>query len=59
MWTHKRPYQISRLTRKSIHYHGAVGLYRALNIGRLVAFVGSGVTVAYGRPTWQKLVEVR
>jgi hypothetical protein len=32
-------------------------LSRALNIGRVIAFVGSGVPMAYGRITWQGLVE--
>jgi hypothetical protein len=31
-------------------------LSRALNIGRVIAFIGSGVPMAYGRITWQNLV---
>ncbi|MFT3727198.1 MAG: SIR2 family protein [Terricaulis sp.] len=31
-------------------------LFRALNIGRAVGFIGSGLSSAYGRPTWSKLV---
>jgi tetratricopeptide (TPR) repeat protein len=56
MWTHRRPYKRSRLTKESIRYHVVAGLYRALNIGNLVGFIGSGVTIAYGRPTWSELV---
>jgi hypothetical protein len=57
MWTHSRPYKRSTLTKNSIRYHGRIGLCRALNIGRVVGFIGSGVTVAYGRPTWHQLVD--
>jgi hypothetical protein len=32
-------------------------LARELNKGNVVAFVGSGVTVAYGRPAWSALVD--
>ena len=32
-------------------------LSRALNIGRVTAFVGSGLPMAYGRITWKGLVE--
>ena len=58
MWTHRTPYTQSRLTRESIRYHGEVGLYRALNIGNLIGFIGSGVTIAYGRPSWHELVDM-
>ena len=57
MWTHRHPYRSSRLTLQSIQYHGELGLFRALNIGRIVAFVGSGLSVAYGRPNWRELVQ--
>ena len=32
-------------------------LSRALTIGNVIAFVGSGVPMAYGRITWRALVE--
>lgn len=32
-------------------------LYRALNIGRAIGFIGSGLSSAYGRPTWSKLID--
>jgi tetratricopeptide (TPR) repeat protein len=44
------------LTRTSIARHARIGLYRALNIGNIIAFVGSGATVRFGRPTWRELV---
>ncbi|MEO1614001.1 MAG: hypothetical protein AAFU55_16830, partial [Pseudomonadota bacterium] len=31
---------------------------RALNVGRVIGFVGSGATRAYGRPSWGELVDV-
>lgn len=40
-----------------IRAQGELLLYRALNIGRAIAFVGSGLSAAYGRPTWRRLVE--
>ncbi len=33
-------------------------LQRALNTRRLIAFVGSGLSAAYGRVTWPKLAEI-
>ncbi len=56
MWTHREPYHRSQLTRSSIEYHGEIGLYRSINIGRAIGFIGSGVSVAYHRPTWRFLV---
>lgn len=57
MWTHNKPYQKSQKTEKSIEEHGRIALSRALNIGRVVGFIGSGVSIAYGRPTWTELIE--
>jgi tetratricopeptide (TPR) repeat protein len=57
MWTHRSPYRSSSLTVESIQYHGELGLFRALNIGRLVAFVGSGLSIPYGRKNWKELVD--
>lgn len=57
MWTHKHPYRPLELTKEHIQERGEVSLFRALNIKRLVAFVGSGVSVAYGRPSWDDLVD--
>jgi hypothetical protein len=41
-----------------IEAHGIAHLYRALNIGRLTAFVGSGTSLAYGRISWRGLLDV-
>jgi tetratricopeptide (TPR) repeat protein len=41
-----------------IEAHGRAILYQALNQGRAVCFLGSGVSMAYGRLTWRDLVEM-
>ncbi|MEQ8397582.1 SIR2 family protein [Thalassobaculum sp.] len=56
MWTYRHPFRPLEMTADSIEYHGRIALYRALNIGRVVAFTGAGVSSAYGRPTWDALV---
>lgn len=56
MWTHKHPYRPSELSMEYIQERGEISLFRALNIKRVVGFIGSGVSVAYGRPTWSQLV---
>lgn len=45
------------ITPEAIREFGYKELYRALNIGRLIGFVGSGVTIVYGRVNWQDLVK--
>lgn len=57
MYTYRRPYREFELTAEHIHERGQLGLNRALNIGRVIGFVGSGVAAAYGRPRWDELVE--
>jgi hypothetical protein len=39
-----------------IQRHGELLLSRAVNIGRIVAFVGAGVSMSYGRISWRELV---
>lgn len=57
MWTHREPFEPLEFTRESIEQRGRLGLSRALNIGRVIGFIGSGATRAYGRPSWDKLVD--
>ena len=57
MWTYRHPYRPSEFTREYIQERGELALYRALNIRRVIGFIGSGATRAYGRPTWGELVE--
>lgn len=44
-------------TPRSIRRAARFGLYRALNVRRVVGFVGTGVTVSYGRLAWNQLVD--
>ncbi|MEO0992038.1 MAG: hypothetical protein AAFX00_13970, partial [Pseudomonadota bacterium] len=55
MWTHLKPYLKEELTTASISRHARVALYRALNLRRLIAMTGSGVTRAFGMPDWKDL----
>lgn len=41
-----------------IEAHGRALLHQALNQGRTVCFLGSGVSMAYGRLTWRDMVEM-
>src|ERR1043166_6263358 len=47
------------LDTKIIEGQGDFFLRRGLNIRRLVAFVGSGVSMAYGRVSWSELAETQ
>lgn len=58
MWTHVHPYEDPALTVRSIELHGRMALQRALNLRRLVTFVGSGASIVYGQPTWTELAAV-
>src|ERR1700760_4113425 len=39
-----------------IQRHGELLLSRSINIGRIGAFVGAGVSMSYGRISWRELV---
>ncbi|MCG8493316.1 MAG: SIR2 family protein [Sneathiellales bacterium] len=56
VWTYKHPYREPLTAAERIQYHARAELFRAMNIGRQVAFIGSGVTAAYGRPSWDELL---
>lgn len=47
-----------RLDPRDIENQGRFLLYRGLNIRRIVAFLGSGVSQAYGRTSWSELALV-
>ena len=55
------PYSQERLfevaTRELVEEHATFLLSRALNIGRLIAVVGAGVSASYGRTSWAELVD--
>lgn len=57
MWTYKRPYHHEELTKSYIENRGKLALSRALSIGRVVGFVGSGATMGYGQASWDGLVD--
>ncbi|WP_299410560.1 SIR2 family protein [uncultured Roseobacter sp.] len=44
-------------TSEDIERFGHQSLIRALNIGRVVAFVGSGTSLKFGHPTWRATAE--
>jgi len=56
VWTYRKPYYSEEFTQQYIKTSGRVALSRALNVNRVIAFVGSGATTAYGRPSWNDLI---
>ncbi len=57
MYTYRHPYRPFEFTPSYIERRGQLSLFRAINVGRVIGFIGSGATAAYGRPTWSDLVE--
>lgn len=57
MYTYKNPYKPTEYTKDYFQERGELAVYRALNVGRVIGFIGSGVTAAYGRSTWKELVQ--
>lgn len=55
-WPYSRDYLLETLDAKLIERHAVMHLSRALNIGTVVAFLGAGVSMAYGRISWKNLV---
>ena len=58
--TRRRPLAPQEITGddpKSREERVILELMRALNIGKLIAFTGSGVSAVYGLPTWPELCE--
>jgi tetratricopeptide (TPR) repeat protein len=56
-WPYAKEYVEASLDPEQIARHGLAHLCRALDIGHVVAFVGSGTSISYGRVSWQGLVE--
>lgn len=56
MYTFRKPYRELEFTPEYFQERGELALFRALNIGRVIGFVGSGATMAYGRVSWKDLV---
>ena len=57
MWTYKVPYKPEEFSRKYLEDKGRLALSRALNVGRVIAFVSSGATTVYGRQSWNELAK--
>lgn len=55
-WPYVPGYLQATLDPEMIAEHGLALLHRGLNNGRLTCFVGSGVSLAYGRLGWGELV---
>lgn len=56
MWTHLQPYLDENGTSSSIQRQARVGLWRAINLGSLIVFAGSGVTRGNGQPSWRGIL---
>lgn len=56
-WPYAEEKLLGLLDGRLIESHAQAQLSRALNIERVVAVVGSGVTNAYNRPSWQNLLQ--
>ncbi|WP_159007895.1 SIR2 family protein [Bradyrhizobium sp. S69] len=55
-WPYAREFVLDTMDPVLIQRHGELLLSRAVNIGRIVAFVGAGVSMSYGRISWRELV---
>ncbi len=55
-WPHVPRYLQQSLDHKLIALHGEAILRRSLNTGRMICFVGSGVSMSYGRLGWGEMV---
>ncbi len=55
-WPYASDYVSRTLDPEAIENHAVLNLCRGLAVRRLVAFLGAGVSMAYGRISWQDLV---
>ena len=55
-WPYASDYANRTLDPDAIENHAVLSLCRSLAIKKLVAFLGAGVSMAYGRISWQNLV---
>lgn len=56
-WPYATSYLLETLDPELIEAHAEHILSRALNIGRVVGFIGAGVAMSYGRISWRTLVQ--
>jgi len=55
-WPYAREFVLDTMDHDLIQRHGELLLSRSINIGRMVAFIGAGVSMSYGRISWRELV---
>lgn len=55
-WPYGEDALLRNLDPKLIESHASHQLSRALNIGRVIAVAGSGLSTAYGKPSWDQLL---
>lgn len=58
-WPYATDYVLNTLDPTLIEAHARLTLSRALNTGRLVVFVGAGISAAYGRMMWGDVLRRR
>ncbi len=58
MWTFRHPYKKLLSTKDRINLHAHAELFRGMHNERMVAFVGSGVSLPYGRLNWSELTRL-
>jgi tetratricopeptide (TPR) repeat protein len=50
--------EVKDLSPERLERIGLESLYDAINVNRLIAFVGSGVSLVYGYPTWPQFMQI-
>ncbi len=55
MWTYNSPPKTPLSSKKRLEYFARIELFHSLHNRNTVAFVGSGVTLPYGRCSWKEL----
>ncbi|MBY5933107.1 SIR2 family protein [Tateyamaria omphalii] len=54
MWTHLQPYLPNDRRAETIRRKARIGLWRAINMRRLILLVGSGATISLGQQSWNQ-----
>lgn len=57
MFTHLHPEFSRENTASHIRRESMISVWRAINLGRLVAFTGSGTSSVFGLPSWNELAQ--
>lgn len=56
MWTHLQPYLPNDRRASTISRKARIGLWRAINLRRLILLVGSGATISLGQKSWNGVI---